>query len=360
MPGLWDCHGHFTGMAIGNLEHDATEPIARKAARAVGDIGRTLMGGVTSIREVGGLGIELRHVVDEGSIAGPSIYPAGRILSTTGGHADVHSLPIDWVDGSPGRLGLNCDGVADCLKAVRLQLRQGASVIKVCASGGVMSEIDHPIHQQFSDEELEAIVDEAARADRAVAAHCHGKPGIMAALRAGARTIEHGSYLDDEAAATMVEADAILVPTRYILAELLDRQGDIPAYAYRKALMVAEHHEMALKTAIAAGVRIAMGTDIFMSGEGHGTNGREIRLLVEAGMTPLEAIEAATANGPLTLGPQAPASGRLVEGYDADLIALDFDPLDDPAQWGDPDRVTHVWKAGEAVKSPEHTTRDRP
>jgi imidazolonepropionase-like amidohydrolase len=350
MPGLWECHGHFTGMAAPDLEKELVEPEAARAARAVPDITATLMGGVTSVREVGGLGIHLRSVVDDGTIPGPHIYPSGGILSTTGGHADVHGFPLEWVTSRRG-IGLICDGVPDVLKAVRTNLRAGAAVIKLCASGGVMSEVDHPIHQQFSDEELRAIVEEANRAERAVAAHCHGKPGIMAALRAGVTTIEHGSYLDEEAAEAMVDAGAILVPTRFIVAMLLDHMVDtLPAYAYRKAVMVSEFHEQALKTAVATGVKIAMGTDIFTSGPLYGTNGKEIALLIEAGMAPLDALEAATANGPDTLGGQAPASGQLHEGYDADVIALDFNPLDEWAPWGDPDRVTHVWKSGILVK----------
>jgi imidazolonepropionase-like amidohydrolase len=353
LPGLWECHGHFTGLVRGDLEHDATEHAATKAARSTADLRATLDGGVTSVREPGGLGVYLRPAIEEGRIAGPHLYPAGAILSTTGGHADVHGFPLDWVmspHASP--IGVVCDGVPECLRAVRTQLRKGAAVIKVCASGGVMSEIDHPVHQQFSDEELRAIVEETGRAERAVAAHCHGKPGIMAALRAGVTTIEHGSYLDDEAAEAMVEAGAILVPTRFILEELKDMEAVVPPYAYRKAMMVAEHHDQALKTAIARGVTIAMGTDIFLSGTAQGRNSREIRHLVDAGMSVLEAVEAATANGPLTLGPQAPRSGQLREGYDADVIAVDADPLEDLSVWGEPDRVTHVWKAGVAVKEP--------
>jgi imidazolonepropionase-like amidohydrolase len=226
-----------------------------------------------------------------------------------------------------------------------------AKVIKICASGGVMSEVDHPIHQQFSDDELRAIVDEAARAERIVAAHCHGKPGIMAALRAGVKTIEHGSYLDEEAADLMLEKDATLVPTRFVIDALLARGDQMPRYAFEKLNLVSGHHEQALKLAVAKGVRIAMGTDIFVSGSDYGRNSREITHLVNAGMTPLQAIEAATANGPITLGPQAPRSGQLGEGFDADVIAVDFDPIADPGSWGDPDRVTHVWKAGAAVKT---------
>jgi imidazolonepropionase-like amidohydrolase len=213
-----------------------------------------------------------------------------------------------------------------------------------------MSEVDHPIHQQFSDEELKAIVEEAARADRVVAAHCHGKPGIMAALKAGVRTIEHGSYLDEEAADLMKTSKAILVSTRFIVEELLGLEAQVPAYAFRKIVALADTHAQSMKIAAAAGVTMAMGTDIFASGHRYGQASREIRHLVDAGLNSLEAIEAATATGPLTLGPQGPQSGRLADGYDADLIALDTNPLDDIGVWGIPERVTHVWKAGKRVK----------
>jgi len=350
MPGIWECHGHFLGLTNADVLPGAlSTPVAARAARATRDMATMLAAGITSVREPGGLGIDLRHAVDDGSIVGPSIYPAGQILSTTGGHADVHAFPIDFVTHHPDAIGAICDGVAECLKAVRHNLRRGAAVIKVCASGGVMSEIDHPIHQQFSGEELRAIVEEAGRAERAVAAHCHGKPGIMAALEAGVKTIEHGSYLDEEAADAMVETDTILVPTRFVIAELLGQAEALPPHAYRKGLMVAEHHERAMKIAIATGVKIATGTDVIVSGHMFSRATREITYLVEAGLAPLDAIEAATATGPETLGPRAPMSGQLKEDYDADVIALDFDPLDDWSAWGDPARVTHVWKAGEAV-----------
>ena len=240
---------------------------------------------------------------------------------------------------------------------MRLQLRAGAKVIKVCTSGGVMSQVDDPVHQQFSDEELRAIVEEAGRAERVVAAHCHGKPGIMAALRAGVRTIEHGTYLDEEAADAMRECDAILVPTRQIVEEILahGKEGGIPDYAYAKLTVIAQRHADAISLAHERGVRIALGTDIGFSGRsiaGWGTNGAELGNLVRAGLSPLEAIEAATATAPLTLGPQAPTSGMLLEGYDADVIALRADPSDDVTVLADPANVTHVWKAGVLVKAP--------
>ena len=353
MPGMWESHGHFVGSPIPDLEHMATTDPGSLVARATADAAATINGGITSMREVGGLGISLKPVIDEGTISGPRIYAAGSILSTTGGHADIHGLPLDFVHSLENRgfrFGEVCDGVTGCLVGVRKQLRRGAQVIKICASGGVLSEVDHPIHQQFSHAELSAIVEEAGRADRFVAAHCHGKPGIVAALRAGVQTIEHGSYLDEESAQMMVDSGAILVPTRFVIDELLKMEELLPAYAYRKGLMVADHHVMAMKIAVAAGVKIAMGTDIFVSGPLYGQNSREVKHLIDAGMSPLDAIEAATANGPDTLGPQAPQSGQLREGYDADIIAFDVNPLEDITVWGDPDRVTHVWKAGELVK----------
>jgi len=354
LPGLWECHGHFTGLAGADMEALTKEPAVVQAGRATADIAATLLGGVTSVREVGGLGIWLRRAVDEGRIPGPRIHAAGSIPSMTGGHVDVHGFPLDWVTGIADNenFGILCDGVAECIKAVRRQLRKGAAVIKVCASGGVASEMDHPVHQQFSHEELGAIVAEASRAEVAVAAHCHGKPGIMAALRAGATTIEHGSYLDEEAADLMKETGAILVPTRFVVSELLAMEPVLPRYIFRKAVEIADQHAQAMKIAVSAGVTIAMGTDIFMTGPLYGRNGREVRHLVEAGMTPLEAIEATTANGPLTLGARAPLSGQLATGYDADVIAMDGNPLDDLTMWGDPMRVTHVWKAGAVAKTP--------
>ena len=351
MPGLWECHGHFEGFgASTSLESDASTPVAQKAARATADIARTLAGGVTSVREVGGHGIDIRHAIRDGSIPGPTIYAAGRILSTTGGHADVHGLPERWLDSATDRIGIVADGVPEVLKAVRSQLRRGADLIKICASGGVMSELDNPIHQQFGGDELRAIVEEAGRAERVVAAHCHGKAGIMAALEAGVTTIEHGTYLDSEAADAMLETGAILVPTRMVVAVGMSMEGQIPDYAFQKMTVVAEAHKEALALAVSKGVSISMGTDIFFSGPLYGQNSQEIMHMIDAGMTDLDAIASATAHGPRTLGLQAPQSGQIKTGFDADMIALATNPLVDRSVWGKPDRVTHVWKAGELVK----------
>jgi imidazolonepropionase-like amidohydrolase len=242
-----------------------------------------------------------------------------------------------------------------------MQLRAGAKVIKICGSGGVGSELDNPIDQQFSDEEIKAMVDEAARAERIIGAHCHGKAGIMAALKAGVKTIEHGSYLDDEAADLMIEKGAILVTTRLIVENGLHSKDFFSPLGWEKLQTVAKAQWNGMQVAIRKGVKCAIGTDSTGSLPPsnplskyvkQGLNAKELYYHVKAGMTPLQAIEAATANGPLTLGPQAPKAGQLKEGYDADFIGLDANPLDDIKILIGPEHVTHVWKQGKCAKSP--------
>jgi imidazolonepropionase-like amidohydrolase len=355
MPGMWDCHGHFMGMRTLDLTRLPLERVELRAARSARDLRAALDAGVTSVREVGGMGVFLARAVAEGTLDGPAIYGAGAILSTTGGHGDLHSYPLDWVTSSNWPdMGRLADGPDDCARAVREQLRLGARVIKVCASGGVLSELDHPIHQQFTTAELRIIVEVAALADRVVAAHCHGKPGIIAALDAGVATIEHGTYLDDECCDAMLETGAILVPTRTIVADIMANKESGPDYAYAKLEAIAAIHAEAVGRAHGRGVTIAMGTDIGVSTPGAptswGTNGAELRHLVELGLTPLEAIEAATAVAPRTLGPQAPRSGQLVAGYDADVITLSGNPVADISVLTDPDAVAGVWTGGRQVK----------
>jgi len=355
LPGLWDCHGHFLGTRTLDLGRLPLQPLALRAARCARDLRNALDAGITSVREVGGLGVHLARAVAEGVLDGPAIYAAGAILSTTGGHGDLHSFPLPWMEDYARLEGTMClaDGEAACQRAVREQLRRGARLIKVCASGGVLSELDDPIHQQFTVAELRAIVEVAALAERPVAAHCHGKPGIMAALEAGVLTIEHGTYLDDECCDAMRESGAILVPTRTIIEDML--AADIaPDYATAKLRAVAELHAEAVARAHKAGVTIAMGTDIALTGtdlpNSWGRNGSELVHLVSLGMTPLQAIEAATATAPATLGRQAPRSGVLAAGYDADVITLDADPLADISVLAQPAHVTGVWTAGRQVK----------
>ena len=356
LPGLWDCHGHFMGMRTFDLDRLPLEPEPLRGARCARDLRAALDAGVTSVRDVGGLGVYLARAVNEGVLDGPSVYGAGAILSTTGGHGDLHSFPLGWMREYDRMSGMQrlADGPDDCARAAREQLRRNAKVIKVCASGGVLSEVDDPIHQQFTMAELRAIVEVAGLADRVVAAHCHGKPGIMAALQAGVRTIEHGTYLDDECCDAMRETGAILVPTRTIIEDILANTAAVPAYAVAKLEAIADTHAQAVTRAYESGVTIAMGTDIALTGDdmpnSWGQNGAELGYLVKLGMSALEAIEAATATGPLTLGPQAPRSGQLAAGYDADVITVDADPLADISVLGRPAQVSNVWTKGRQVK----------
>ena len=356
MPGMWDCHGHFMGMRTMDLSRMPQEPAPLRAARCARDLANALNAGITSVREVGGLGVHLARVVSEGILDGPAIYPAGAILSTTGGHGDLHCYPLSFVQDfgrDDGTLRL-ADGIAECMRAAREQLRKGARLIKVCASGGVLSELDSPVHQQFTVTELRAIVEVAGMADRVVAAHCHGKPGIMAAIEAGVATVEHGSYLDAEACDAMAETGTILVPTRSIIESILADLDAVPPYAAQKLTALARTHADAVALAISRGVTIAMGTDISCTGmdlpNSWGTNGSEPAHLVRLGMTPLQAIAAATAIAPATIGPQAPRSGKLAAGYDADILTLDADPVADITVLADPERISGVWVAGRRVK----------
>lgn len=360
MPGMWDCHVHLTGLRRTTLDDVVSVPVPVAVARAVSDAGKALDAGFTSVREVGGYGVHIARVVEEGFARGPTIYAAGDLISPTGGHADLHRFSIGCVADFADRGGWLhlCDGVPECLRAVRLQLRKNARLVKVCASGGAMTEYDDPMHQQFSDEELRTIVEEAARAERVVAAHCHGKAGIMAALRAGAKTIEHGTYLDAEACDVMKEVGAVLVTTRFVTRRMLDQglANGMPKYAHDKLVELSEHHEQAIALAIRSGVTIAAGTDSITTGDdtalAWGLHGMELALLVEAGMTPLAAIEAATANAPATVGPQARRVGQLAVGWEADVIGLDVDPLEDIGSLTGGAHVTHVFRRGALVKAP--------
>ncbi len=356
MPGLWEAHCHFSGSLTASVESWLMVNPYVAAARSTWDLKELLSSGITSVREVGGIGVYLNRVVEEGLIDGPRIYGAGNVLGMTGGHSDVHGIPLEiyrtWGNSPLGEL---VDGVSGCLKGVRKQLRKGAEIIKVCASGGVMSELDHPIHQQLSDLELKTIVEEAHRADRLVAAHCHGSPGIKAALNAGVKTIEHGTYLDEDLAELMVEKKAILVPTRYVIEKLFasSQNSNVPEYAMEKLKNLYEQHKSAMKIAIKTGVKIAMGTDMFVSGPNgvfrHGENAMELKYLVEAGMKKEDALVSATGMGAKTVGSLAKKSGLLKVGYDADLLALRNSPLENIEYISNRDKISLVVKLGKII-----------
>ncbi|KAK1999362.1 amidohydrolase [Colletotrichum falcatum] len=363
MPGLWDVHTHFIGLDIVGSFSTGLFSVLPGANALVGaitvqDLEETLMAGYTSIRELGGYAGDLVPAIEKGRLLGPNVYSAIAAISITGGHGDQHNLPIEAVMrfaecGGPCSI---VDGADDCTKAVRLLVRRGAQCIKVCSSGGVLSLLDDPEDRQFSDEELKAIVDEAGRSRRAVAAHAIGKAGIMAALRAGVKSIEHGMYLDDEVADAMLEKGAIFVPTHHVVTTLGKDLSQLPPPIADKVEKLLQNARESYQLAIRRGIKIALGTDSGSSdrakGLSHGNNAIELYWAVKNGMTPLQAIEASTANGPEVLGGVAPLSGQLREGYDADLIAVAKNPLDDIEVLMKKENITHVWKGGKLFKFP--------
>ncbi|KJF19191.1 amidohydrolase family protein [Rhodococcus sp. WS3] len=360
MPGLWDAHVHLLGLQHGAFDEILCTPLALSAMRIVADVGRLLDAGFTSVREMGGLGVIAGQAIDEGSVRGPKVHAAGAMISPTGGHADIHRYPVDFVAAlsGPGFFYHQCDGVPECLRAVRLQVRAGAQVIKIATSGGVGSERDDPEAQNFSDDEIRAIVGEANRLGLAVAAHCLGKKGTLAALDAGVTTIEHGGDIDEEVADKMLSAGAVLVPTRLIIEDelALGAESGVPDFVLEKERRIAPRHQSSLEYAIERRIPIALGSDSYSSRPGQaaelGRNARELGCLARAGMRNQYVIDTATVNGPRTLGPRAPRSGQVAVGYEADLIAVQGEPIVDLSVLEDPSLISHVWKRGVLEKRP--------
>ncbi|KAI2632157.1 amidohydrolase [Hypoxylon sp. NC1633] len=365
MPGLWDCHVHFGGDSEDPDTTDSSLPFisehpAASGARLARGCWEALQRGYTSLRDVAGYGCEIARAIDDGTIVGPNVYSAGAALSQTAGHGDVFSLPAGDVllnlgvaQLSAGQFGAGMamvvDGVEECRRAVRLQIRRGARCIKVLASGGVMSRDDNPLYAQFSPEELRVIVDEAARQNRVVAAHVHGKPGIIAAVEAGAATVEHVSFADPECVDLIKKKGTLWIATRTIVDMLLRSGGKgLSRQQWEKAQLTGKNHLTAYKLAIEAGVPIALGTDT----EPGFNMAMELDYAVQAGLSNLEAIKAATANGPLSVGGQAPKTGQLKVGYEADVLGLVKNPVDDMKVLQDKATIGWVWKGGRIFKGP--------
>ena len=334
LPGFIDAHTHLVGRVLGDPEGDASAVRDYEAFGAILGVLHardTLMAGFTSVRNVGASGpfsdMALRKAINEGWTPGPRIETAGHAIGITGGHCDQNGF-------APGAVQLGpIDGVADgpeqIRQAVRLQIKYGADVIKTCATGGVLSEGDAVGATQYSFEELKALVDEANKLDRKVAAHAHGLEGIKLAVRAGVSSIEHGSFLDEEAARMMKARGTFLVPT-LMAGEAVERaakNGVLKGLRAEKALTAAEHIRKAIKIAVANKLLIALGTDAGVIP--HGTNAREFFLMVDwGGMTNMEAIQAGTLNGATLLGWDKNL-GSLTPGKWADIVAVSGDPLKD-------------------------------
>jgi len=347
LPGLFDCHTHITGQYSRDVRLRRVEQTDADAALMASVYARrTLMAGFTTIRNVGSSGdaaFALRDAIANGMLPGPRILVAGEAITPTGGHGDpTHGYREDLFDLPAAAEGV-ADGVAECRKAVRTQVRRGADLIKFTATGGVLSNTAAGTEQQFFSDELRAIVQTAHALGRKVAAHAHGTVGINAALRAGVDSIEHGTYLDNASIALFQRTGAFLVPTIHagkFVEEKAEEEGYFPPPVREKAAAVGPTIQGALGRAHAGGVRIAFGTDVGV-GE-HGTNAREFAYMVDAGMTPMDTLVAATINA-AELCALSDDLGTLEPGKLADLIGVPSSPLDDVSVMED---VRFVMKEG--------------
>jgi imidazolonepropionase-like amidohydrolase len=343
LPGLIDAHTHLTGDLEGDwVNAPVKETAADAALRGARNARLTLQAGFTTVRDVGAPGfadVALMNAIDKGLVPGPRIVPAGSAIGITGGHCDVTGY-------APGILELGpkdgvVDGVDEAVKAVRYMAKHGARVIKICATAGVLSFDATVGAQQLSFEEMSAIVQEAARHGLKVAAHAHGKEGILAAVRAGVASIEHGSMIDDAAIALMKQKGTYLVPTTY-LADAIDLSV-LPPPIRAKAEEVLPLAKANIRRAIRGGVKIALGTDAAVIP--HGRGALELLAMVERGMRPVDALRAATVNAADLLG--TADRGVIAPGKLADMIAVAGDPLTDPKVL---QSVRWVMKGGEVVE----------
>lgn len=344
LPGLIDVHTHLTMNPDFDPYHELTSTDARDAINGVVNARTTLLAGFTSVRNVGASGftdVDLRDAVDAGQVPGPHMQVSGPLIGITGGHCDENLLPA--------RYHLEGDGVADGIAAVQHKVRQnikyGADLIKICATGGVLSKGDDPQASQYTLEELQAIVADAHRLGRRVAAHAHGAQGILWATEAGVDSIEHGSYIDDAGIAEMKKRGTYLVPTLY-LEDWMLQYGHLPPFYHQKMVDVSAVAKGNIKRAMQAGVKIAMGTDAAVYP--HGLNAHELDVYVnQLGMAPLTALQTATINAADLMG-WTTKTGTLEPGKWADIIAVDKNPLDDIRVLQD---VKFVMKAGVVYKN---------
>ncbi len=347
LPGLFDCHVHFTFSGDLDPLSRAMRPFSLKYFEAAANMEATLRSGITSVREAGGSDLGIKTAVTQGLTRGPRMQIAIAMLSQTGGHGDG-SLPsggcFGWQHEYPGNPSWLVDGPDEMRRRVRELVREGADVIKVATSGGVLSPRDDPRHGHFRDDELSVLVSEASAAGLHVMAHAQATEGIKAAIRNGIRSIEHGIFLDDEAISMMIERGTWLVPTlsapRAVIAAAQSGIRILDS-VLRKARQVVDVHTESFRRAVAAGVKVAMGTD---SGVGpHGRNLDELALMVHnSSMTALQAW-VATTSGAAALCGVDDHLGTISPGRLADFTVIDGD-LTDLDKLGD--RVWGVWKAG--------------
>ena len=348
MPGLIDVHTHLTMNTDFDPFREVTSTDAKEAINGVVNARKTLMAGFTTARNVGAGGytdVDLRDAINSGQVPGPHLLVSGPALGITGGHCDDNLLPFSYHQISDGV----ADGIAEVQRKVRQNIKYGADVIKICATGGVLSKGDDPQASQYTLEEMQAIVADAHRLGRKVAAHAHGAQGILWATEAGVDSIEHGSYIDDAAIAEMKKRGTYLVPTLY-LEDWMIANGNLPPFYHQKMLDTIAVAKGNIKRAMQAGVKIALGTDAAVYP--HGLNAHELDVYVnQLGMAPLAALQTATVNAADLLGLTA-KTGSLEPGKWADIIAVDKNPLDDVRVLQD---VKFVMKAGVVYKGNSKT-----
>ncbi|MCC7564191.1 MAG: amidohydrolase family protein [Methanobacterium sp.] len=349
LPGFIDCHVHmmFNGF---RFENPLYTPLSLYFYEAVRNLEKTLETGVTTARDAGMADYGVKMAVEEGLIIGPRLQISVMPLSITGGHFDLQLKSGKTVKTSyPGLPESVCDGPEEVRKRVREVLRAGAEVVKVMVTGGVISANDSPEHPQFTREELRIIVEEASYRNLPVMAHAHGSSGVKNALNAGIKSIEHGTYLDEECIQLLLENDAWLVATQlahWSNLELLE-DGELPDFSQEDARKVAMNSHKSMKKAYQAGVKIVMGTDSGIAP--HGQNLRELGYLCDIGMTPMEAIQAGTKNAAELVGMDKKI-GTLEKGKLADVIISQNDPIKDIKSLGSHENIVLVMKEGKVFK----------
>jgi imidazolonepropionase-like amidohydrolase len=346
LPGLIDAHTHLTSDPKDAGYESLGISIPREALIGARNARITLDAGFTTVRNVGAGGfsdVALRDAINAGDIPGPHMLVSGPPLGITGGHCDEDLLAPEFHAVADGV----ADGIAEVQHKVRQNIKYGADLIKVCATGGVLSHGDNPQASQYTLEEMKAIVADAHRLGRRVAAHAHGAQGILWASQAGVDSVEHGSYIDDAGIAEMKKNGTYLVPTLYVTDWFLENAEKIhlPEELIAKARVVAPMARKNIARAFSGGVKVAFGTDAAVYP--HGLNAHEFAVMVKLGLSPLQSIQAATINDADLLG-WADKVGAIEPGKWADIIAVDGDPLQDVTTL---ERVKFVMKTGAVVKN---------